>query len=123
MVTNLETGTTLRFQSLADVDAFLGRSRSYTRTCLKNGYRISSEDGKPYDVIVDPRQISQGQSKYFYKKPQPCCSCVNFAVGCEWSERFQPVPGWTAIPSKIERKKGCPIDSFEIIDCPEYQKG
>ena len=52
-----------------------------------------------------------------------CWRCIKSANnGCSWSERFEPVEGWTAVPTKI---KFCDYtdDSYRVIDCPEFERG
>lgn len=60
-----------------------------------------------------------------------CFRCQNACGGCSWSEvdpetgrpRFEPVPGWTAVPSghyKTVRGKRKFIESHRITACPEF---
>jgi hypothetical protein len=61
------------------------------------------------------------------KTPTMCWSCANAVpgpeTGCSWSRRFEPVKGWTAMPTKIEINRGRIDDSFLVLDCPEYVEG
>ena len=62
--------------------------------------------------------------------PQTICwSCANACGGCSWSryKTHEPVPGWTAIPTKIGmqinshgRIKRGTVDSYIVLECPEY---
>lgn len=62
-----------------------------------------------------------------------CWCCANATNdGCEWSADFEPVPGWEAIPTKINSKvliqlpngqlknKDRLVDSFKVIKCPKF---
>lgn len=61
----------------------------------------------------------------------PCDVCANACGGCEWSDRFEPVPGWEAIPMTIRARDMWTkpngkfgyyyhdVDSYAIIDCPK----
>lgn len=61
-----------------------------------------------------------------------CFDCINSVPdrqghGCPWSERFEPVPGWTAVPSKLlvntskkHRTYKYYADTYRIIDCPQF---
>ena len=53
---------------------------------------------------------------------QPCTTCKNCVQGCEWSERYEPVPGWVAEPTIIG-KLSYNISSYRIISCPKYEEG
>lgn len=42
---------------------------------------------------------------------------------CSWSDHFEPVDGWTAIPTRIIESKDGDEDSFAsfcVTDCPEF---
>lgn len=62
--------------------------------------------------------------------PQTICwTCAKACGGCRWSRYKvqQPVPGWTAIPTKVGmqinshgRIRRGRIDSFIVLACPEY---
>ena len=51
-----------------------------------------------------------------------CWNCANATGGCSWSEygTFQPVEGWTAERRDIRNKFGEDIESYIVIDCPEF---
>lgn len=59
---------------------------------------------------------------------QPCWDCANACGGCEWSSKFQPVPGWDASPV-IQKFHGggTPRDyltgSYAIRACPKFRRG
>lgn len=54
------------------------------------------------------------------KQKQLCATCGRACGGCRWSDELLPVDGWNAEPSKIYINKRKPIDSFHVIECPEY---
>lgn len=68
----------------------------------------------------------QPDEAHFYKKPSLCWKCKNATGGCSWSNRLQPVEGWTASeeaePQYISEKMRS-IPNYRVIDCPEYVKG
>ena len=54
-------------------------------------------------------------------RPQTLCWTCKNAVptktsGCVWSERFEPVAGWTAEKNEI-------TGAFRVFDCPHYKPG
>lgn len=50
------------------------------------------------------------------EKPQLCWGCAKSCGGCSWSKRFEPVPGWTAVPTLLCGR----IPSYRITECPEF---
>lgn len=50
------------------------------------------------------------------EKPQLCWGCAKACGGCSWSKRFEPVPGWTAVPPLLCGR----IPSYRITECPEF---
>ena len=60
-----------------------------------------------------------------HKKANICFGCKNAVPddcghGCEWSRKFEPVPGWTATPTLL-RSGGCePTESWHIEACPKF---
>lgn len=52
-----------------------------------------------------------------------CWFCENSGKnGCCWDEKFEPVPGWAAIPSEIRSARdGQKIQSYFVLDCPQYK--
>ena len=65
------------------------------------------------------------------KSKQKCWDCKHAipgrTSGCAWSEHFKPVEGWTAKPTLIKsittRRYSKSFPSFQIDDCPKYEKG
>lgn len=59
------------------------------------------------------------------KRANICFDCKNAVPddcghGCEWSRKFEPVPGWTATPTTL-RSGGCtPTESWHITACPKF---
>ena len=72
---------------------------------------LIDDDGKPiYSGKGKPAGIRNDRSN------ELCFHCVNGAGGCEWSNRLQPVPGWTA---EYTEKTG----NYWITACPKYEEG
>ena len=51
-----------------------------------------------------------------YHANELCFKCYYATGGCEWSDHFQPVPGWTVEKGKFE-------GWGHIIDCPKFDEG
>lgn len=51
-----------------------------------------------------------------------CFDCRRPSVLCPWLLEEAPVPGWTAIPTKINNfhASGSQVDSFKVTACPLY---
>lgn len=59
--------------------------------------------------------------------PQLCWTCQRACGGCSWADRLEPVPGWTAIPVRMQHVEGVMqvpryVDTYSITDCPEYEE-
>lgn len=56
-----------------------------------------------------------------------CWKCEKACGRCSWSDRFEPVDGWSAVPTKIlvsSREKENSrkyTDSFDVYYCPEFE--
>ena len=54
-----------------------------------------------------------------------CWKCQNAVPsntnGCDWSRHGAPVEGWTAKPTKILQPPKATIDSYLVIDCPNFK--
>ncbi len=67
--------------------------------------------------------------KYYKTKNQNketlCWECKNACGKCSWSKNFVPVKGWEALPTKIKGsfESETVIDSFLVINCPEFIRG
>ena len=62
----------------------------------------------------------------FESHPSICMDCNMTCKGCPWATKFKPVKGWKAeaikkLVSSFHGKKGY-IDSFRVIECPNYKK-
>lgn len=64
-----------------------------------------------------------------YQSQQLCWDCANVYGGCEWSARFEPVPGWYATPTSRVLKVGGKgkggtrvASSFVIHYCPKFRR-
>lgn len=51
-----------------------------------------------------------------------CCGCENFAGGCPWSERFEPVEGWDAKMVSLRMSEGRAVKTYTIKGCPLYEE-
>lgn len=54
-----------------------------------------------------------------------CFECSRGGGLCSWSQRFEPVPGWTAekISLRTQRKgKARQMETYRVIDCPGYAR-
>lgn len=51
-----------------------------------------------------------------------CWDCANYCGGCSWSEHLNhtPVKGWRAFRRDLSNKTGETIESYVVIDCPEF---
>lgn len=72
------------------------------------------------------RGPGRGKVKAF----QPCWDCSRACGGCSWTEygRFEPVPGWTAVPTTVitcSTVKGntyhYEIPTYDIKACPLFE--
>ena len=53
--------------------------------------------------------------------PQLCWLCAKAGGGCAWSDRFEPVDGWTARPTRLRLEGKLGRDSYEVVQCPEFK--
>ena len=53
---------------------------------------------------------------------QICWDCVKATGACPWSNTFTPITGWTAKPTVIKEGKKPIIESFQISNCPLFEK-
>ena len=56
------------------------------------------------------------------KKDQKCWHCRNIST-CEWGKSREPVEGWDAEKTKINIGDDKYIDTYDIRDCPKFEKG
>lgn len=54
-----------------------------------------------------------------------CWSCEKCTGGsdCPWANRFEPVEGWDAVPTKIKMTPEKESDSFKVLSCPLFKRG
>lgn len=50
-----------------------------------------------------------------------CWNCANAVGGCSWSQSFEPVEGWDAVPCII-RGNGIEVPSFRVLSCPLFER-
>ena len=117
---DLDTGEQFEFDKMFDVEEFTGRSKTYIRACANNGTNLYDKQKNRYDVLIMTNRKQQYRK---YEEPQLCCSCNNFAFGCEWSERFEPVPGWEAVDTVLSSSEGRYVKSYHITKCPKFAEG
>ena len=55
-------------------------------------------------------------------KDQKCWHCRNIST-CEWGKSGEPVEGWDAEITKINIGDDKYIDTYDIRDCPKFEKG
>lgn len=71
-----------------------------------------------------PREKKQKKvPKVEFQSKQPCWDCANACGGCEWSARFEPVPGWDAIPTTRTVSGKFVEKSFSVRACPKFRRG
>ena len=46
-----------------------------------------------------------------------CFDCQLAIGGCEWSAKFEPVPGWTARKNTVSG-----IETYHIVACPKFKR-
>ena len=51
-----------------------------------------------------------------YQANELCFRCYYATGGCEWSDHFRPVEGWTVEKGKFD-------GWIHIIDCPKFEEG
>ena len=51
-----------------------------------------------------------------------CWDCAKACGKCSWSEygRWEPVPGWKAERTELRVNAGNFIESYTVIECPEF---
>lgn len=74
------------------------------------------------------KKAPKGSAAAAYQQ-QLCWDCANVYGGCEWSARFEPVPGWDATPTSRVLKVGGKgkggtrvASSFVIRVCPKFRR-
>ena len=111
-------GRSKRFPSETAAAEWLGWTQDYIAYRKKRDSIVYKKDGtESFKVVTDGMEIFLSP-----RNGQLCTYCEKYAKGCEWSERFEPVPGWEAVPTIINQK-GKPIHSYRIIRCPKFVEG
>ena len=107
-----------------DASKYLGYTRTYITNAITVGRPLKNRNTGEAFTIEYKKVNYEKQESTGVAKPhaQPCTTCKNFAGGCEWSERFEPVPNWVAEPTTIGRYS-YNIKSYKIISCPKYERG
>lgn len=91
--------------------------KHYCKICGKNFYSKSAKRDYCGKIC---RGIGQGKNS---QKTQLCETCKRACGGCSWSDKFEPVEGWDAVPTIINEGDGRIIHSFKIKNCPLYIYG
>lgn len=121
-----ESGEQFDFDSAVEASFFLCRTKGYVASCTAKGIPLShGKTGEYFKFKCD--ESKRNTLAHVRKRVQLCCYCKNFAGGCSWSRRFQPVEGWTATRTLINHgrngEKDRITESYLITKCPEYVKG
>lgn len=75
----------------------------------------------PYKYSYYPKLIAYGRLS-----GSLCSGCANsvpsqrLGHGCEWSTKFQPVPGWVATETTILCGCAAPTLSYCVHECPKF---
>lgn len=64
------------------------------------------------------------------KSSQLCWTCLNAVPnaeagrGCEWSTKFEPVPGWEAEEQQMRAiyRGGPRVTTYRVRGCPKYRQ-
>lgn len=68
------------------------------------------------------KKATKGSAAATYQQ-QLCWDCANVYGGCEWAARFEPVPGWDAIPTTRTVSGKFVEKSFSVRACPKFRRG
>ena len=114
-----DTGKEYFFDSMLIAEQFLNRAGGYIRCCQYKDLPIKHKaTGEIFDVIF-------GKIKYTaygnFANPTICWDCMNANGRCSWSQRLEPVKGWTAEPTII-RYAGKIDSSYAVKACPMFIK-
>ena len=78
-------------------------TKTSRQTCSRECASLLKNDGSSKDTI--------------------CWRCRKATTSeCSWADKFIPVEGWKAIPTKINTVDGRQEDSFNVRKCPLYEK-
>ena len=67
--------------------------------------------------------MSKKQSENAYTRNQTLCwDCAKACAGCNWSRQHEPVDGWEAVPTKIKICSTVEMDTYRVINCPEFER-
>ena len=97
---------------------------------LKAQKKTQAEIAKEVDPSESPVYRRGRQMGIMHYKPikkrlkgeQLCWTCSKAYGGCNWSACFEPVEGWTAEPVVICPNTNHPVETYHIIECPEYEE-
>lgn len=49
-----------------------------------------------------------------------CWKCAKACGGCAWSDRAEPIEGWTAEQGVIKIEPGRYVETYEVVACPQF---
>lgn len=122
-----ESGKKHEFRSTRCASAWLQRNRGYVSSCLYYKHPIKHGTTGEEFYCIYKEQIMAEVRQGNWSHEQPCYTCKKATGGCSWSRWFKPVKGWKAKPTVIHHGhyhgKERTLDSYAIIECPEYERG
>lgn len=75
------------------------------------------------DARTDKERTDNKEMNNTNKQETLCFRCGNACGGCSWADRFVPVSGWTATPTRIWTNcKIGQVGSYCVSDCPESKE-
>ncbi len=100
------------------------------------GYVLGRDKESVSHFVCAKRKKDPGVWRKYATKKAPStqkCNTCYYASGakkngwkCPWADRLEPVEGWDAIPSDKTESHGkveTVIHTFDIRDCPRYERG
>ena len=118
-LTKIKTGEIHSFETMALAEDYLRQCHGYIWKHMLNGQPIKNRHGTEFTAKILPKK--QIKQKPFDQYPrQICLDCKKATGGCNWSNCFKPVKGWTAqfIPDRPQNPA-----TYSIIACPEFVEG
>lgn len=64
------------------------------------------------DFTKDLGEVARNRAR---KTASLCWRCKNATGGCRWSQRLEPVDGWTAVQAELHD-----YTTFNVLECPEF---
>lgn len=126
----MEIKTWADFRAMSLID-----QKRYVITMRRAGYtdtQIAANLGEPphrieYWKSANGMQLGKTCTEPRKMRGQTLCwRCRNAVGGCSWSQRFEPVNGWTAVvtqPAVYLSEAMQKIPDYCVIKCPEFERG